>query len=207
MPSSFLCSMFRNRPIVATIVEGAGEVKALPVLLRRLAAEAQIFDLEVPSPWRLRRDRFLRDLDAAATSASARVSGAGGLLVVLDADDDCPVTLAHDVATIARGAVRHCRVEVAVASREFEAWFLACHDSLQPHRDVVKTMKVSDPDSPRGVKEKLAETMAQKYSPTLHQPAFAALMDIQRAAESSRSFRHLQGAVGRLLSDSVTTTE
>ncbi|TFV58332.1 UNVERIFIED_ORG: DUF4276 family protein [Bacillus sp. AZ43] len=186
-------------PVIATIVEGAGEVKALPTLLRRIAVDTGTYDLSVPSPWRLRRDRFSRDLGAAAAAAAARVSGAGGLLVVLDADDDCPVELATHLAGIARERVSHCPVEVAVASREFEAWFLASAPALLAHRDVVAQLTVPDPDAPRGAKEKLEEAMSRKYSPTLHQPAFAALMDMETAASCSRSFRHFREAVIRLL--------
>lgn len=186
-------------PVIATIVEGAGEVKALPILLRRMASAMGVHHIEVPSPWRLKRDRFVRDVPAAATAAAARVSGRGGLLLVVDADDDCPVDFARQLSSIATAQVRHCKVEVAVASREFEAWFLASHSTLLSHRDVLRPLAVVDPDGSRGAKEKLAETMGRKYSPTLHQAAFASLVDLDEAARRSRSFRHLRGAVTRLL--------
>ena len=45
---------------IASIVEGDGEVAALPILLRRLAAELEPFVLvNALPPIRVRRDRFL----------------------------------------------------------------------------------------------------------------------------------------------------
>lgn len=44
---------------VMAIVEGDGEVGAVPILLRRIAEGLGRFDIEVPSPIRVRRGRFL----------------------------------------------------------------------------------------------------------------------------------------------------
>ena len=41
------------------IVEGDGDVEALPVLLRRISAEYQRFDVVIERPLRSPRDRFL----------------------------------------------------------------------------------------------------------------------------------------------------
>lgn len=48
---------------IVCIVEGDGEVKAMPVLLRRLAESRGMFDLVVPPPIRVHRDQFLRRQD------------------------------------------------------------------------------------------------------------------------------------------------
>ncbi|MEI4270859.1 DUF4276 family protein [Klenkia sp. LSe6-5] len=190
-------------PVIATIVEGHGEVKALPVLLRRMAAERGHAHIDVPNPWRLDRGRYASKLADTARAATKRVRTSGGLLVVLDADDDCPVSLAEELRSTMAAYVSHCPIEVAVACREFEAWFLASLASLHRHRDVVPGDEVADPDAPRGAKELLERRMTSKYSPTLHQPAFAAMMDIRVAVERSRSFRHLDTALSRLLSSST----
>ena len=58
------------------------------------------------------------------------VGPSGGILVLLDADDDCPAELAPTLLNRARSARPDCRVSVVLANREFEAWFLASAQSL-----------------------------------------------------------------------------
>lgn len=83
--------------VVAPIVEGDGEVAALPILLRRIGAW---LSPEVPTtiaqPIRVRRDRFLNrdeDFHRHLLLAAAKSGEGGWILVVLDADDDCPAKL------------------------------------------------------------------------------------------------------------------
>lgn len=77
---------------IASVVEGEGEVRALPKLLFRLAAESAIADLRVPPPMRVPRGRLVADggIERAVSAAAQRVPARGGVLVLLDADDDCP---------------------------------------------------------------------------------------------------------------------
>lgn len=115
--------------------------------------------------------------------------------MVADADDDCAVTLADKF----REAAVPISVEVAVAVREFEAWFLGAVESLRHHRSVRGDASYpGDPKSRRGAKEVLSDLMVEPYRETLHQPAFAALVDV-RQAQRVRSFAHVVGCVGRLL--------
>lgn len=108
--------------MLASVVEGHGEVGAVPVLLRRIAAEQYgRVDCTVPSPHRVKRGQMISSdfLDRAVQTQMARVGPSGGVLILLDADDDCPVQLAASL----RGRLPDPRVEVVVAVREFEAWF------------------------------------------------------------------------------------
>jgi hypothetical protein len=185
-------------PVIASIVEGHGEMSALPVLIRRLAGEVYgAYNVITPAPHRVKRNQMAigDQLHKAAIVQSARVRAAGGVLVVADADDDCAVTLAQDLAK----AARPVPVEVTVAVREFEAWFLASIESLRPHRAMRSDASYpGDPDVPRGAKEVLSARMTEPYRETLHQVSFAAQLDIGMARRS-RSFQHLVACVGRLL--------
>lgn len=187
-----------DRTVIATIVEGHGEVRALPVLIRKIAAEEfGRWDVDLPQPHRLKRTQMtLRaELHRAALVQRERVVSRGGVLVVADADDDCPVTLADQL----RDAVRPVPIEIAIAAREFESWFLTSIDSLRGHPSVRDDATFPDePDDPHGGKGALAARMTESYKETLHQPKFAALLD-PKLAKRSRSFRHLVGCVGRLL--------
>ncbi len=90
-------------------------------------------------------------------------------------------------------------VEVAVAVREFESWFLGSIESLRRHDSVRDDASYDgDPERPRGAKELLSSQMVHPYRETLHQPAFAALIDL-RQAQRVPSFAHLVRCVGRLV--------
>jgi hypothetical protein len=125
--------------VVAPIVEGDGEVAALPVLLRRLG---EWLSPDVPAttmqPIRVRRDRFLNreeEFRRHLLLAAAKAGGDGWVLVLLDADDDCPAELGPRTLERARGIVPHRAVSMVFSNREYEAWFLAAAESLRGKRD------------------------------------------------------------------------
>ena len=182
---------------ISSIVEGHGEVAALPELLRRLHSwrPANQFPEPLP-PIRVHRDRFLNREDEFRKQlllAAAKCGDNGWILIVLDADDDCPATLAADVSQRAALHVSHRRFSVVIANREFEAWFIAAASSLAgvrgfrfPPGDIV------DAEAPRDAKGWMRQNMAgATYSEVLDQPAFAASIDLQQAFDNSRSFRKL----------------
>jgi hypothetical protein len=76
-----------NIPIVP-IVEGDGEVAAVPLLLRRMAAEIWPQHwIEVPNPIRVSRDKLLKtnQLERYYEFAAKKASS-GGVLILLDAE-------------------------------------------------------------------------------------------------------------------------
>lgn len=183
---------------VVPIVEGDGEVQALPVLLRRLCQWLTPEGLvDYGRPIRVHRDRFLKrntEFRRMLLLAAAKAGDTGWVLVLLDADDDCPVTLALDIATRARDVLPHCPISVVCANREFEAWFLASAESLDGRRGLKVAARdiPADPDAVRGAKEWLSRRItAGRYRETTDQPAFAATMDLEAARSRSRSFRKL----------------
>lgn len=182
---------------IASIVEGDGEVSALPVLLRRVGAwQSPEKYFNVLPPIRVRRDRFLNreeEFRRMLLLAAAKCGESGWILVLLDADDDCPAELGAQVLERARGVIPHRRVSVVLANREYEAWFLASAASLHGHHGFVFDFpKHFDAERPRDAKGWIAERMTSgTYRETTDQPAFSASMDLQQAIDSSRSFRKL----------------
>jgi hypothetical protein len=178
---------------IACIVEGDGEVRALPVLLRRLAESRGIFDIRIPAPIRVHRDQFMRrdeEFRRKLLLAAAKADG-GTVLILLDADDDCPVHLAADLNRRALEVLGEVIVAVVVPQREYEAWFLAAAGSLAGKRglqeDLVAPM---DSDAVRNAKGWLSERMPNgRYHEVSDQPAMSALLDIDEALAGSRSFR------------------
>jgi hypothetical protein len=183
---------------VASIVEGDGEVAALPVVLRRLGEwKTPATYVEVLPPIRVYRDRFLNRPDEFSRHlqlAAAKCGDTGWILILLDADDDCPAVMGAAILARAAGVVPHRRVAVVLATREYEAWFIAAAASLDGCRSF--TCRAGDAHAeaevPRNAKGWMGERMASgAYRETTDQPAFSARMDLQQAFDRSRSFRKL----------------
>lgn len=182
---------------VVAIVEGDGEVAAVPLLLRRLAAwRTPDVSPELPTPIRVRRDRFLHRDDEFRRFlllAAAKCEDDGWILLLLDADDDCPAELARNILARAQACIPHVRVSVVLAKREYEAWLIAAAQSLHGHRGFrFDPADRIDAETPRDAKGWLRERMAGgTYGETTDQPAFSARFDLQQAFDGSRSFRKL----------------
>ena len=182
---------------VASIVEGDGEVAALPVLLRRLSDwRTPGVPVTLLKPIRVRRDRFLRRDDEFRRHlllAANKCGEAGWILLLIDADDDCAATLGADIVTRASVAVPHRRVAVVLANREYEAWFIASAAALSGKRGFTFGCESSvDAEQPRDAKKWMADRMPNRgYHETTDQPASSAHLDLEQAFGGSRSFRKL----------------
>jgi hypothetical protein len=183
---------------VVPIVEGDGEVSAVPVLLRRLR-DALTSDqaIIVAPPLRVHRDRFLnRDAEfrRMVLLAAGKAGSRGWVLILLDADDDCPAEAAAQIRARAATIAPHRLISVVLANREFEAWFLASASTLNGRRglSVLEEEIPPEPDTVRGAKEWISRRIKDgRYRETTDQPAFSALIDIDLAHARSRSFRKL----------------
>lgn len=171
------------------IVEGHGEVEALPVLLRRFRDVSEVFDIEVGKPIRQKRSELAQEqpLRRAIRLALSRPN-CDAILVLLDGDEDCPAELGPQIQEWARREARHVPCAVVVAHREYEAWFLAALDPPHPASETV-----------RDAKGELAIRLAQGYLPTVDQPSLSATFDMARAYPRSRSFRRMVKAFGELV--------
>lgn len=188
---------------IVAIVEGDGEVEAVPALIRRIHAEvAPEVPLEVGRPVRVRRNRVLQDGELERyVRLAANLAGDGGcILVLLDANGDCPAGLGPDILQRARTTRPDRRIEAVLAKCEYESWFIAAIDSLRGKRNVSPTAAVPrDPESIRGAKEWLRNRMGGTYSPTADQTALTVLFDMASARRRSPSFARMWRAAGALL--------
>ena len=183
---------------VASIVEGDGEVSALPVLLRRLGQwKTPDTAANVLPPIRVYKDRFLNrpeEFSRHLQLAAAKCGPAGWILLLLDADDDCPATRAAEIVERARAHVSHRRLAVVLANREYEAWFIASAPTLKGFRtfDYPDADDVINAEAPRNAKGWMGERMSSgAYHETTDQPAFSARIDLALTHSRSRSFRKL----------------
>lgn len=110
--------------VIASVVEGHGETTALPILIRRILAKSNRFDVEVTTPHRVPKSQMRPGGKlAAAVSLQANrveVAGGGGVIVLLDADKDDPEELRQTVLEACGGRAP----SVVIAVKEYEAWFL-----------------------------------------------------------------------------------
>ena len=144
-------------PTIATIVEDHGEVDAVPILLRRIAKRVTPrVGVQLPPPIRVKRNQVLRadELERAVELAARQTGEDGCILILLDADDDCPAEIAPEVLLRAIEARGDRDIRVVLAKAEYEAWFLASADSIagQYGIDAAATAP-DDPESIRGAKE------------------------------------------------------
>ena len=188
--------------IIQPIVEGQGDEAAVPVLLRRLRDEAQAWGLEVGRPHRKRRTQLVKkDSLQAAVRVAALRENCGAILVLFDADDDCPKELAPILEAWAREVAGGRPCAVVMANREYEAWFLASIETLRGLGSILPDATSHDePEAPRDAKGELERRMPRRasYSPTVDQAALTARLDLRRVYLGCRSFRKLVSAFGVL---------
>jgi hypothetical protein len=190
---------------ISSIVEGHGEVRAIPVLLHRIAqAVDPDSDLRVTTPIRITRSRLIArpgELERAVQLAAAKVVRPGGILILVDSDDDCPAELGPALLGRARASRSDIPISVVVAKREFEGWFLACAESLRGFRGLLQGVESpSEPEAIRGAKEWLSRNMegGRKYAETVDQVALTRAMSLE-AARKADSFDKLYREVKALL--------
>lgn len=185
---------------LATIVEGEGDQAALPVLLRRMTQALGHWDVEFLTPLRLARGKMVKrnELCRHVELLARRTTPADGIIIVLDADDDCPAELGPQLLAWASEQRSDRRIAVVVIPREFEAWFLAGAAGLAGKRGLPSDLQPPEhPEKIRDAKGWLAKAMARGYHETRDQEPFAATFDLD-AARSCRSFVRLYRLITEL---------
>ena len=193
---------------VVCIVEGHGEIRAVPILIRRIARECDPprYDMEIPQPIRKPANQLVRsgELEREVQLAALEAGPSGAVLILLDCDllQDCPAQLGPEYLRRAQGARPDVPMCMVLARREFEAWFLAAAESLRGQRGLADNLEPPDePELLKGPKEWLSERMGHHrgYSPTLDQAALAQMFDMNLARQRSRSFAKFYSDVEKLL--------
>jgi hypothetical protein len=177
---------------IGCVVEGHGEVESVPVLVRRIAQQLDpALVVAIPHPVRVTKSKLLKpgELERAAELAALNAGREGGILVVLDSDEDCPAELGPRLL----GRVRAARIDllsaVVLAKREFESWFLASAESLRGQRGLPQDLESPDrPEEIPGAKEWLSHrTLSGAYASTVDQASFTHAIDL-RLARRAESF-------------------
>lgn len=189
---------------IASVVEGHGEVPGLPKVLYRIAHQFSIWDLRVPNPFRIPRGSLIATggIERAVDAQARRVDAAGGVLVLLDADDDCPADLGPSLLARAQSARSDKLVAVVLPKREFEAWFLAAGASIGGRCGLPEELVApEDPEAIRDAKGWLTRrrTDGLPYKPTVDQAVLGSTFDIEQARKAAPSFDKFCREVEKML--------
>lgn len=188
---------------IAPIVEGHGEVQALPVLLRRLATALVPASRLILNPaLRIKAGTFASDanyfrrhVELAARKAKPWPNAC--VLIVLDCEDHCPRQLGPELLQRARACRPDVPIIVILAYREFETWFLTAARSLRGVCGLPADLEPPvNSESLRDAKGWLSAKMRQPYNEPDHQPKLTAALAFDEAMASpsfARGFRKLRG--------------
>ncbi len=187
------------------IVEGHGEVKALPILIRRYAEELpDPCYPRIHPPIRKPKSSLLQPSDLASTVelANRMIQTAGAILLLIDSDGTCPATLGPTMLARATASSRW-PVSVVIAHHEYENWFIGAAESVSQCK-IFATPLIphDDPESIQGAKEYVRRSMAPgtRYSEPIHQPSLTRYMDFTATRQRCPSFDKLARELDRLLS-------
>ncbi|MDE0424330.1 DUF4276 family protein [Candidatus Poribacteria bacterium] len=191
---------------IGCIVEGESEIAAVPLLIRRIAADLYPeLPIVVPPPIRRPRNKVIKEneLERAVEFVARQIGGQGAIFIILDSDDDCPAELGPALLHRASQTRSDLPIAVVLAKHEFEAWFLAAAESIRGQRGLGDDIHPpNDPETIRDAKRWLSQRMERNktYSETSDQPALTALFDIEQARQAN-SFDKCYRDIVRLLDE------
>jgi hypothetical protein len=184
---------------IGCVVEGHGEVESVPVLIRRIAQELDPgLDVVIPHPVRVTKSKLLKasELERAAGLAALNAGVDGGVLVVLDSDEECPAELGPELLGRVRMARPDIPSAVVLARREFESWFLASAESLRGRRGLPGDLEApGQPEEITGAKEWLSSRIPSgTYASTVDQAPLTNALDFalaRRAQSFDKCYREI----------------
>jgi hypothetical protein len=187
---------------IAPIVEGHGEIEALPALLHRIAAHMGKV-LVVNRPIRVKAAKFLNDKEDFRKHielAAAKAIGNGGIaLILLDCEDDCAAEMGPLILAKALAIRPDARFIVALATKEYESWFIAGVKSLGGVRGIPVDIEAPvEAENIRNAKGWLGLRMNVAYDEITHQLEFSRKIDLEQAC-LNRSFQRFHARISDYL--------
>lgn len=173
-------------PHIGIVVEGRGDLDAVPILLRKWLRENGINSDILGKPVQcLGRDNALKEggIEGKVAIAAAR-PGCRAVIVILDGEGDAVCELGPELLTRATEGAQGKPVVVSLADGKFEDWIIASAETLglpdlryQPDRGSISLLKEAlHPD---------------KYIKPVWQPRLSAAVDLNIAAGRSVSLSRL----------------
>ena len=197
--------------VLVPIVEGDGEVEAVPVLLRRILAIRQRSQFTIARPKNAHGCGNLNKPGGLEkfVELAFREQGCAGVLILMDADEreNCPFIMARGFTERIRAHGARHPVATVFAKCEFEAWFLASLSSMAGY--MLGSMAPTpasftfscDVESIRDAKGRLSRLFpgSRIYKETEDQAPMAHRINFSEAMARSRSFNRLCHAMDELI--------
>lgn len=188
--------------VIAPIVEGHGEVAALPILLRRVWTEllGRTY-IEVIPPIRQPRFRLVSEtgsplpgLAKAVHLARLKLSQHTGkrvVFVMLDSERICPKAIAPGILSACTPSPPGMELSVVLPHIMYESWFVASSASLGEYLECSGDHP-TDPEGASHGKGWIKSRMRSgAYSETVDQPPMSSAIDLELCRSRSPSFDKL----------------
>lgn len=180
------------------VVEGDGEVGALPILVRRhLHENREIFDLGVEKP---KNSKGRGNLEAPGgverySQYAALPDEVCGVLVLCDSDSDRVCEFGPELHERASAAVLGKPVIVTLAVKEFENWIVASAETIEDAEPV----ESADFEALGAEAIIRSWRYPRAYVKPLHQPGYAQQLDFDLVRERCPSFDRLVRCLDELI--------
>ena len=196
-----------DNPSIVIIIEGYGEVNAAPGLVWRILHERLYrFDISRLGAKRANgKPDLLKRLEKFLIYAV--IDNFDAVIVLLDAEDDCPFQ--EVVNLVDRAVALNLSIPVAVvyAKSEYETWFISSlsedrGEGIRAHLNIDQSINAPENvEGIRGAKEWIERYMPsdQRYKETADQEPLTHHIHLDIVYSRSRSFRRLCHAVEELV--------
>ena len=192
-------------PVLAPIVEGDGEVKALRLLIYKIieSGGGGVYPKIIP-PYRAHWGSLVNrpeELERCAEIALLKGGSDARLLVLLDADDECPAELGPRLRRQLTARFPNNLISVNIADREYETWFIASATAIANRIGRVSPPTIPDNiEAIRGAKGWLTQNLlSRRYDPIDDQASFSTMIDVPLTRRRSPSFNRFCRELERLL--------
>ncbi len=182
--------------IIQPIVEGPGDEKAVPVLIRRIFSE--LIGCESPKilrPYKLNRGQMVQEHRCRKHLGISQLdTSVDHVILFLDADDECCRDLHKLITSWSATAIYRTSFDVICIEKEFECWLLAGIESLRGIGGIAANARTpSNVNLIRGAKARINELLPNgiSYSETTDQAAFTARVNLDQIIEKCPSFNRL----------------
>lgn len=189
---------------ILPFIEGHSERDAIPVLLRRFIRMIEAYDVQVDKPWRVKRDQIVNKvgvLENKLREALIARNNVGGILLILDADDDCPKEIGPDLLIRCKESTQ-LPISVILAKKKLECWFLGAKESLRGVRGIKQEAVTPENPESLGI-GRLKNNMESGfyYNKVIDAPAFAEKLNIDEAAKNCPSYARFVRETERLIEE------
>ena len=196
-------------PKLVPIVEGPGEVSALPILLKKILGAMNCYDIQIAPPKNANGRESLTKaggLEKFLTYAASE-RDCGVILILLDVENGCPLDLVRDFVMRISAHYVPFPVVIVAANKMYENWILASLETVRGRKLDDREGLPADASLPADAEAENGKRYIENcfplidgyrrrgYKETLDQKDMTEWIDITLAKSNSRSFRRLCHAI------------